>query len=131
VELNPPELGKVLIRFEQQEGSLTGLLEVDNRATADDIKQSLPQIIQNLRDSGIQVKRLDVMLNDQYQQPSRDSAFADMYQGRSGQQDQGRPWPYTDQAVYPNGSPDTAAVSSEPAQSQVSISTNGSINLLM
>jgi hypothetical protein len=120
-----------LIRFEQQEGSLIGLLEVDNRATAADIEQSLPQIIQNLQDSGVQVKRLNVMLNDQYQQPSRDSAFSDMYQGRSGQQDQGRPWPYTDQAVYPNSSPDTAAVSPESAHSEVSLGTNGSINLLM
>jgi flagellar hook-length control protein FliK len=131
VELNPPELGKVLIRFEQQEGRLTGLLEVDNRATAADIKQALPQIIQNLQDSGIQIKHLDVMLNDQNQRSSRDSALADMYQGRSGQQDQGRPWSSADQAVYPNSTPDTAAVSPESARPQVSIGTDGSINLLM
>ena len=131
VELNPPELGKVLIRFEQHEGSLTGLLEVENRATAADLKQALPEILQNLHNSGIQVKHLDVLLNDQNQRSSRDSAFADMYQGRSGQQDQGRPWPYTDQALYPTGSPASSAVSTEPGRPQASIRTDGSIDLLM
>jgi|GEM_PF-4762322 len=131
VELNPPELGKVLIHFEQQDHSVSGTLQVDNRATRAEIEQALPQIIQNLQDSGIQVKRLDVTLSDQYQQTFRDGSLADMYQGHSGQQDQGRAWPYTEQVSYLSDDPATSGVSTEPAGPQVAMGTNGSINLLM
>ncbi len=65
VHLNPPELGKVCIKFQEQQNQLTGSLEVNRTQTKHDIEQSLPQIIRNLGDSGIQIKRLDVILTDQ------------------------------------------------------------------
>ncbi len=65
VHLNPPELGKVCIKFQEQQNQLTGSLEVNRTQTKHEIEQSLPQIIRNLGDSGIQVKRLDVILTDQ------------------------------------------------------------------
>jgi flagellar hook-length control protein FliK len=65
IRLNPPELGKVFIRFRQEDTNITGLLEVDKTQTKYQIEQALPQIIQNLQDSGIQIKRLEVALAQQ------------------------------------------------------------------
>ena len=68
IRLNPPELGKVFIKFEEQENQITGLLEVSKAQTRYEVEQRLPQIIQNLADSGIQVKKLEVTLTDQGEQ---------------------------------------------------------------
>lgn len=62
VRLNPPELGQVSIKFQEQEAQLTGLLEVSKTQTRSEIEQVLPQIIRNLSDSGINIKRLEVVL---------------------------------------------------------------------
>jgi flagellar hook-length control protein FliK len=70
VRLNPPELGKVLIKFQQQDSELTGLMEVNKSQTRFEIEQALPQIIRNLANCGIHIKRLDVMLSNE-QQPGQ------------------------------------------------------------
>jgi len=62
VNLNPPELGQVSIKFQEQGTQLTGLLEVSKTQTRTEIEQALPQIIRNLSDSGINIKRLEVVL---------------------------------------------------------------------
>ncbi len=78
IRLNPPELGKVFIKFEEQENQITGLLEVSKAQTRYEVEQALPHIIQNLADCGIQVKRLEVILTDQgEQQPYRDEFLQD------------------------------------------------------
>ncbi|MHC4694300.1 MAG: flagellar hook-length control protein FliK [Planctomycetota bacterium] len=78
IRLNPPELGKVFIKFEEQENQIIGLLEVSKAQTRYEVEQTLPQIIQNLADSGIQVKRLEVALTDQgEQQPYKDESLQD------------------------------------------------------
>ena len=64
VHLNPPELGKVFIKFQEQDAQIIGLLEVSKPQTRIEIQQALPQIIQNLQDSGIQVKRVEVVLSE-------------------------------------------------------------------
>ena len=70
IRLHPPELGKVFIRFEEHENQLTGLVEVSKAQTRYEVEQALPQIVQNLADCGIQIKRLEVILTDQNQQHS-------------------------------------------------------------
>jgi flagellar hook-length control protein FliK len=65
IRLNPPELGKVLIRFQEQNDQITGLLEVSRVQTRYEIEQALPQIIRTLHDAGVQVRRLEVVLADQ------------------------------------------------------------------
>jgi flagellar hook-length control protein FliK len=67
IRLNPPELGKVSITFRQQDAELTGLMEVSKAQTRFEIEQTLPQIIRNLADSGIHIKRLEVMLSNEEQ----------------------------------------------------------------
>ncbi len=64
VRLHPPELGKVCIKFQEQQDQLTGILEVKRTQTRNEIEQALPQIIRNLENSGIQIKRLEVILTD-------------------------------------------------------------------
>ena len=65
VRLNPPELGKVFIKFQEQNSELTGLLEVNKAETRIEIEQALPQMIRDLADCGIQIRRLDVMLSEE------------------------------------------------------------------
>ena len=64
IRLNPPELGKVFIKFDEQDNQITGLLEVSKPQTRIEIQQALPQIIRSLQDSGIQIKRLEVVLSE-------------------------------------------------------------------
>jgi len=64
IRLNPPELGKVFIKFQEQDSQIIGLLEVSKTQTRIEIQQALPQIIKNLQDSGIHIKRLEVVLSE-------------------------------------------------------------------
>ncbi|MBW7990830.1 MAG: hypothetical protein FVQ84_12555 [Planctomycetes bacterium] len=89
IQLNPPELGKVLIKFQEQDNQITGLLEVSKTQTRIEIEQAIPQIIRSLQDSGIQIKRLDVVLSqgDQPDQGAlRDSASGGLQNGWAQQQ---------------------------------------------
>jgi hypothetical protein len=131
VELDPPELGKVTIRFEQHGGSLVGVLEVDRRSTAGDLEKALPQIVHNLSDSGVQVRRLEVAVNDRHPQQTGDGATYGMYQGRSGQQDQGQHTPHADPLAYSSSSPATTGDSAGHDRPQASLGSGGSIDLLM
>jgi flagellar hook-length control protein FliK len=70
VQLNPPELGKVFIKFQEQDNHITGMLEVSKTQTRIEIEQAIPQIVRSLQDSGIQIKRLDVTLS-QGEQPEQ------------------------------------------------------------
>jgi flagellar hook-length control protein FliK len=87
VRLNPPELGKVFIKFQEQDDQIIGLLEVSKTQTRIEIQQALPQIIRSLQDSGIQIKRLDVVLSEE-EQPEQE-AFRDqsLQNGWAQQQD--------------------------------------------
>lgn len=68
IRLNPPELGRVFIRFQGKGNQITGLLEVDRAQTRYEIEQALPQIIRNLAECGVQIKRLEVVLTNQQEQ---------------------------------------------------------------
>ena len=86
VLLNPPELGKVCMKFQEHGDQITALLEVDKAQTRYEIQQALPQIVRNLADSGIQIKRLEVVLADQpEQQPYKDQLLQDgWYEQQTG-----------------------------------------------
>jgi|GEM_PF-1828887 len=61
VYLNPPELGEVFVRFQQeQDQKITVLFEVNKPETRREIELTLPQIMRNLQDSGVQIRRLEV-----------------------------------------------------------------------
>ena len=67
IRLNPPELGNVCIKFQENQAELTGLLEVSKLQTRTEIEQALPQIIRNLAETGVDVKKIEVVLNDNFQ----------------------------------------------------------------
>ncbi|MCE5339728.1 MAG: flagellar hook-length control protein FliK [Planctomycetaceae bacterium] len=77
IQLNPPELGKVEIKFTEDSTGLTGVLSVDKPHTRYEIQQSLPEIIQNLKDGGVDIKKIEVVLaNQQEHQDMKDHSSA-------------------------------------------------------
>jgi flagellar hook-length control protein FliK len=85
IDLNPPELGKVSIKFTEQGGQLTGSLEVTNPQTRADIQQAMPEVLRSLELSGISVKRIDVSLSDISGQSSQDFSRESASQNQWGQ----------------------------------------------
>jgi len=67
IRLNPPELGKVVVRFQEQDDQITGLLEVSKAETRVEIQQALPDILRNLQGMGVHVRRLDVVLTGEHE----------------------------------------------------------------
>jgi flagellar hook-length control protein FliK len=87
IHLNPPELGKVFIKFQERDGQITGLLEVSERQTRVEIQRILPQIVQNLQNLGIQIKRLEVVPSEtdqSEQQTYKDQTLQDNWSGQQG-----------------------------------------------
>lgn len=77
IRLDPPELGQVAIRFQEDSQGITGVLEVQRPQTRADIQQALPEIVQQLQDSGVQIKRVEVLLSaDSDRETFEDQAFA-------------------------------------------------------
>jgi flagellar hook-length control protein FliK len=101
IRLNPPELGKVNIKFTEQGDDITGLLQVDKLQTRDQIQQVLPEIIQNLQDSGIGIKRLEVTLtNQQEQHTPKDQSSTAGQDSFSGQQSLPNPESQRNNTIY-------------------------------
>ncbi len=78
VRLNPPELGRVFIRLEEQNGQIAGMLEFSKAQTKAEVAQLIPQLIRSLQEAGVSVRRLDVVQSQQdnssYQQNKQQSA---------------------------------------------------------
>ncbi len=62
IRLNPPELGTVVIKFREQDNQITGLLEVSKLQTRAEIQQALPEIMRDLQNFGVQIRRLEVVM---------------------------------------------------------------------
>ncbi|MCJ7778071.1 MAG: flagellar hook-length control protein FliK, partial [Sedimentisphaerales bacterium] len=116
IHLNPPDLGRVSVKFSQQGNELTGLLEATNPQTRAEIRQAIPEIIRSLEESGISVKHIDVTLSDSPRQPAqesfRDNSSQDLWQqlGNQGFQNTGGNRPSPDSFVTPAYSEDGTAV---------------------
>jgi flagellar hook-length control protein FliK len=82
INLNPPELGRVSIKFTEQNGQLTGSLEATNSQTRADIQQAMPEMIRSLEQAGINIKRIDVSLSDISGQSSHDFSRESASQNR-------------------------------------------------
>ncbi len=77
ITLNPPELGKVSIRFQRSNGEITGIIEVEKIQTRYDIERHLPQVMMSMENSGLQVRRIQVTTSDQQQDGNHRNATAD------------------------------------------------------
>jgi flagellar hook-length control protein FliK len=132
VHLNPPELGKVLIKFREQDEQITGLLEVEKSQTRVEIQQSLPEIIRSLQDSGIQIKRLDVALSEREQLGQE--ALKDQFLPNGGAQSQNPQNPHSG-ANNPGSSGINEWLTNNNSYYNISelqetLATDGSINML-
>lgn len=64
INLSPPELGRVFVRLYENDGEITGRLEVERASTRADIEQSLPGIVKTLQDAGVNVRKIEVNLSE-------------------------------------------------------------------
>jgi flagellar hook-length control protein FliK len=132
VRLNPPELGNVVIKFQEQDNQVTGLLEVSKSQTRFEIEQALPQIAKSLSDAGIQVRRLEVVLSSQDDLGREASREHLMQNGNSQNQNA------NDSDSWQNG-PDRGEINEfllndiyqYKSGLQDAFATSGSINMLM
>ncbi len=103
ISLNPAELGRVRISFQQSNGEITGLIEVERAQTRYDVEKNIPQIVASLQDSGMQVKRIDVVQDNNSQNNNQQSELTDQftqankqgYPDQAGNQRQDRSAPST------------------------------------
>lgn len=133
IRLNPPELGKVFIKFGEQDSQIIGLLEVSKPQTRIEIQQALPQIIQNLQDSGIHIKRLEVVLSEAEQPEQEALKDQSLQNGWTQQHDS------TNSHLGVNN-PDTNGINEwlinnnsykNISELQEALTTDGSINMLI
>jgi len=99
VRLHPPELGSVVVRFQGGDGQIDATLAVSKAETRYEVEQALPQVVHALQDSGVQIRRFEVVVADE---PERDLA-KEQTQQEAWPQQQGSD-PYTDRAGGPAGS---------------------------
>ena len=103
VRLQPPELGTVLVRFQERGGSLTGTLEVSSREAQREIEQALPQVMRGLQEAGVQVRRVEVVPSEQPDRnPGGEHPPQDTWQQHQGA-GQGREHAATSQARWAQG----------------------------
>ena len=130
IRLNPPELGKVTIKFVEQADGITGMLQVDKLLTRQQIQQALPEIIQNLQDSGVQIKRLDVELTNQQQEhTAKDQSSTAGQDSWAGQQNSTNPDSQRNNTTYNEWLTNIDTVT-ESAESQMQLA-DSSINVLV
>jgi flagellar hook-length control protein FliK len=133
VRLNPPELGRVFIKLQEHDSGLTGILEVSKPQTRFEIEHALPEIIRNLADCGIQVKRFDVVVSEQGR--SEHETFGGQSMPNSGRYDHNP----ADRQAWSDGSDFGAMSEWSPgsyssrifSESQELLVTDGSINMLI
>jgi flagellar hook-length control protein FliK len=80
IRLHPPELGSVLVRFQEQNGQIHGVLEVSRSDTRHEVEQALPQVLRSLQDAGIQIRKFDVTVSGQSEKdPGRQQLHQDAW----------------------------------------------------
>ncbi len=88
IRLDPPELGSVVVRFEERGDQVSGVLEVNQDETRRDVEQALPQVLRSLQEAGVQVRRLEVA-DPVTRDPDRDHMQQDAWAQRDGSDQQG------------------------------------------
>jgi len=86
IALDPPELGRIMIKFQQRNGEIVGIVEADKARTHREIADEMPMLVKSLNESGIAVKRVEVVLTEQQTQDSLsdNSANENNNTGRQG-----------------------------------------------
>lgn len=128
IRLDPPELGQVTMRFIEKPEGITGILHVEQPQTRQEIERALPEIIQNLQNASVQVKKVEVVQTPQQQfdNSRNESAFSGQ---QSGFQEQDEAGSQPHQAGYVEGG-NSFENPAEPQAPEMQ-STDKSINMLI
>jgi flagellar hook-length control protein FliK len=87
--LNPANLGSVTVNFQENAEGITGTLHVNQTQTKDEIQRAIPEMIRNLGEAGIHIKKLEVVLtNQQSYDNAKDQSFNASQNGNPSQQNQ-------------------------------------------
>ncbi len=65
IRLDPPELGQVNVQLRTAGDGLQGLIRVEHAQTLDELTRDMPTLLQKLADAGIEVKDIELRMNDQ------------------------------------------------------------------
>jgi flagellar hook-length control protein FliK len=86
IRLLPPELGTVVVRFQERGDQLTGVVEVANGDTRREVERAMPQVVRSLQEAGVQVRRVEVVTADQpdNRNPGQDNLSQDVWQQHQG-----------------------------------------------
>ncbi|AQT66890.1 Flagellar hook-length control protein FliK [Anaerohalosphaera lusitana] len=85
--LNPPELGRVNIQFAQENGEITGFIQAEKLATRDEIAHNMTEIVRSLQQSGLAVKKVEVVVTEQSTQDSTNADTSQDFASQQGQTD--------------------------------------------
>ena len=88
VRLHPPELGSVRMTLHTEGDHVRGVVVVDSARTYAELHQEMPGLVQRLADSGVDLRRLDIVLNERADR-SDDGGSSAMAGGEQGRQGQG------------------------------------------
>ncbi len=64
IRLDPPELGRVILRLAVEGDTVKGIIEVENPAVKAALQSDLPKLAASMADSGLQLDQFDVLLAD-------------------------------------------------------------------
>jgi flagellar hook-length control protein FliK len=132
IRLQPPELGTVTVRLQEQGEHLEGTIEVSKIETRREIEQALPEVMRSLQDAGIQIRKLDVTSNDASGQDlGRGQTQQDLW---SGQHNSGQSREHTPASHTPWSQANTDYRADSPKTSSEARRTNlpsGGIDMLL
>jgi len=88
IRLNPPDLGRVRLSLQVQGKDLCGLVEVDNRRALGELQREAPILVSRLADSGVNLRRMEIVLNDPSQQAGTEGSHSTPRDGQGQAQQQ-------------------------------------------
>ncbi len=84
IRLNPPELGQVKVTFTADGKDLRAVVEVDNARALAELQRETPSLASRLASDGIQLKRMDFVLNETSSQADAGNGERQGWQLNSG-----------------------------------------------
>jgi len=129
IRLNPPELGTVRLRLQTDGNALRGELKVAHPETLDQIRLEAPGLFRQLADGGLQVRRLDISLDEQGvpEQQQQQQQWSDGAGREPSRQDADGPPDRPRAGDLPLGAP--TPTPSRPTHAAAAWTGEGSVNL--
>lgn len=133
VRLDPPELGAVTVKFQEQGDQVRAVMEVSRPDTRQEVERAMPELLRTLHDAGVQIRRVEVVLADQSGRDFNKDHFSqqDAWASQQNPQQQADNSGHSGPAGWKNPSSTTYAnATTQEGDAQNSASV-GRINMLM